>query len=109
MLRRKGWFYAQQVARKTVKVHRISRVRRSLVDDQRERMKRYYLSMGIRTGCFLGAVAVEGVWRWLLLGGAVLLPMVAVVLANASRENTSSGVSYLPQGELPAVPMDTGK
>lgn len=70
-------------------------------------MRRYYLSMAVRTGCFLGAVATEGVVRWVLFAGAAVLPWVAVVLANASRENTSQGAAYLSQASLPAVDRDT--
>jgi len=47
------------------------------------RQTRYIVSMLIRTACFVGAVAVEGVLRWVLVAGAVFLPYVAVVLANA--------------------------
>lgn len=40
--------------------------------------------MAIRTLCFIGAVAVgAGLLRWTLIGGAVFLPYLAVVLANA--------------------------
>lgn len=47
------------------------------------RQTRYVVSMLVRTGCFLGAVAADGVLRWVLVAGAVFLPYVAVVLANA--------------------------
>ena len=40
--------------------------------------------MAVRTACFVGAVAVGPGWlRWVLVAGAVLLPYVAVVFANA--------------------------
>jgi hypothetical protein len=48
------------------------------------RQRRYVISMSIRTLCFLGAVFVGPGWlRWVLVAGAVLLPYVAVVMANA--------------------------
>jgi hypothetical protein len=48
------------------------------------RQRRYVISMTIRTLCFVGAVAVGPGWlRWVLVAGAVLLPYVAVVLANS--------------------------
>ena len=41
--------------------------------------------MGLRTVCFVGAVVVgPGILRWVLVVGAVFLPYVAVVLANAA-------------------------
>jgi Flp pilus assembly protein TadB len=58
------------------------------------RQKRYVITMGIRTLCFL-AVAVLAMthvgpaWLpWIFVIGAVVLPYVAVVMANAS--NTKS-------------------
>lgn len=42
--------------------------------------------MGIRTTCFLLAIIFSGWPRWVLIAGAVLLPYVAVVVANAGRE-----------------------
>ncbi len=48
------------------------------------RQRRYVVSMAIRTACFVAAIAVgPGVLRWVLVGAAVLLPYVAVVMANA--------------------------
>ena len=65
----------------------------SLQDDQGERMRRYLISMGIRTGCFILAVVALAVLHWTLIGwilviAAVLLPYVAVVMANATRSRT---------------------
>jgi Flp pilus assembly protein TadB len=58
------------------------------------RQKRYVITMGVRTLCFL-AVAVLAMthfgpaWLpWIFVVGAVVLPYVAVVMANAS--NTKS-------------------
>lgn len=77
-------------------VYLISAVRRSLIDDQATRARRYFISMGLRTVCFATAAFVEGATRWLLVVLAVFLPWFAVVFANASRENSHSGASYLP-------------
>jgi Protein of unknown function (DUF3099) len=54
--------------------------------DQAMRTRRYFWSMGIRTACVIGAVIAPSPWRWLLVVGAVGLPYVAVVMANAGRE-----------------------
>jgi hypothetical protein len=49
------------------------------------RQKRYMISMGIRTLCFIAAVAVGPGWlRWVLVAGAFVLPYVAVVMANSA-------------------------
>ena len=45
--------------------------------------------MMIRTACFIGAILTPSPYRWFLLIGAVTLPYVAVVIANAGRENVT--------------------
>jgi len=62
----------------------------SLEDDQAQRMRRYLVSMGIRTACFILAVVALAVLHWTVVGwtlvaGAVVLPYIAVVMANAAR------------------------
>ena len=53
-------------------------------EDLRGRERRYVISMGIRTLCFLLALAFRTHWVvWVFLAGAVFLPYVAVVIANA--------------------------
>ena len=60
-------------------------------EDLRGRQKRYLISMSLRSMCFVGAViaGLAGVdWLWpILIAGALVLPYIAVVLANvqASR------------------------
>jgi hypothetical protein len=58
----------------------------SRVEDNRARERRYLMSMAIRTVCFIGAILASGWLRWALVAGAVLLPYVAVVMANAGRK-----------------------
>jgi hypothetical protein len=49
------------------------------------RQKRYLISMGIRTVCFLAAIMVGSGWlRWVLVAAALLLPYVAVIMANSA-------------------------
>ena len=48
--------------------------------------------MIIRTACFIGAVLTPSPYRWFLIAGAVLLPYIAVVIANAGRENVTGKV-----------------
>jgi hypothetical protein len=67
-------------------VFSISKVETGLTQDQSGRQRRYLISMGLRTACFVGGIAAEGVLRWTLIIGAVVLPYFAVVIANAGRE-----------------------
>ena len=63
---------------------RITTASASRDEDISRRQRRYVLSMGLRTACFIAAVLVGPGWlRWVLVAGAVLLPYVAVVMANA--------------------------
>ena len=68
-------------------VHRITSAAPALSDDQAGRQRRYLISMAIRTVCFLGAVFTQGALRWTLIVGALVLPYLAVVIANAGRES----------------------
>ena len=62
------------------------------------RQKRYVLTMGIRTLCVLAIACLAithvgpGWLPWLFIGGAVFLPYVAVVMANAT-DTKSDGFS----------------
>jgi len=71
---------------KQVEVHAITDAGVALSTDQAGRMKRYFASMMIRTACFILAVILPSPYRWMALVGAVTLPYIAVVVANAGRE-----------------------
>ena len=62
---------------------RITTASTSRHDEIAARQRRYVLSMSLRTVCFIGAVLTEGWIRWVLVAGAIVLPYVAVVMANA--------------------------
>ena len=57
--------------------------------EQRGRQRRYFLSMMLRTACFIATIFLPSPYRWIAMGGALLLPYIAVVLANAGRENST--------------------
>jgi len=66
--------------------------------DIRRRQTRYLLSMALRTICFVLAVVTTGPLRWSFVAGAVFLPYIAVVLANATDRRESVGpASYLAE------------
>lgn len=81
-------------------VFRITGARRGLADDIRGRQRRYVISMSVRTlSVVLSAVLwnVERHVAIVALALGILLPYVAVVIANGGRENASS----LPSTTLP--------
>lgn len=63
--------------------------------DQAARQKRYLISMMVRTLCFILTVILPSPFRWFALAGAVFLPYIAVVVANAGRETIGTGKSVL--------------
>ncbi|MEU1040809.1 DUF3099 domain-containing protein [Streptomyces sp. NPDC005551] len=74
-------------------VFRITGARQGLDEDVRGRQRRYVISMTVRTIAVVLAATLWNVERHvaivaLVLGG--LLPYVAVVIANAGRENAPS-------------------
>ncbi len=69
-------------------IHRITDAGVALSAEQAGRTRRYLWAMGIRTACVLGAVLAPSPWRWVLAVGAVGLPYIAVVMANAGRERS---------------------
>ena len=76
--------YSGHMASRDADSVRITTAPTSVADDIAQRQRRYLISMSLRTACVIGAVAVgPGLLRWLLIAGAILLPYVAVVLANA--------------------------
>ena len=83
---------------------RITTAAASRAEDIRARQKRYLMSMSLRTICFVGAIAASmaGVdWLWpFLIAGAIVLPYIAVVMANAAA-NLSDGFR-LREGDFTA-------
>jgi hypothetical protein len=76
-------------------VHTVTSAPSSTVDDQDQRVKRYLTMMGIRVLCFGLFFVTDGWIRWVAIVGAVVLPYIAVVTANAVRPRQS--------GEIQAV------
>ncbi|MFF2720767.1 DUF3099 domain-containing protein [Streptomyces sp. NPDC058011] len=90
-----------------VEVFRITGARQGLADDVRGRQRRYVISMSVRTVSVILAAVLWNVERHVAivaLALGVLLPYVAVVIANAGRENAPSLPStYLTAPMRPAV------
>ncbi|SMY10905.1 DUF3099 domain-containing protein [Brevibacterium jeotgali] len=84
----------------------VSDAQESADKDYEQRVRRYTISMIIRVVCLLLAFVVSGPLRWVMLGGAVVLPYIAVVIANSRNERLvhyeMTGVDGPPQPVLPA-------
>ena len=83
----------------TGEVHRITAVADPLADDIARRTRRYLVQMGVRVVCFLLVVVLWNrmpVWvAVILLVAAVVLPYVAVILANEGRERRDDAVEIV--------------
>ncbi|WP_431948656.1 DUF3099 domain-containing protein [Actinacidiphila sp. bgisy167] len=76
--------------RSGTEVFRITGTAAGLTEDVRRRQRRYIISMSIRTLSFILAVLLWQVstpLAWIALVLGLVLPYVAVVIANAGREN----------------------
>ncbi|MFC3576059.1 DUF3099 domain-containing protein [Streptomyces yaanensis] len=87
-------------------VFRITGARQGLADDVRGRQRRYVISMSVRTVSVILAATLWNVERPVAIVALVLgatLPYIAVVIANAGRENAPS----LPSSfiNVPTRPM----
>ncbi len=80
-------------------------------EDLDSRIVRYAWMMSLRIVCFVLAVLTPSPWRWMFLVGAVFLPYVAVVLANARRTTKlTSGEAFIPPARPELEPRsDTEK
>ncbi len=64
----------------------------------RERERRYVITMLFRALCFIAATLLfHGAARWFAIGIAIVLPWLAVVLANAPNKRASQHAAYEPK------------
>ncbi|WP_406057220.1 DUF3099 domain-containing protein [Streptomyces sp. NBC_01077] len=88
-------------------VFRITGARQGLADDVRGRQRRYIISMTVRTLSVIAAAVLWNVERHVAivaLALGILLPYIAVVIANAGRETAPSLPStFVPAPVRPAL------
>jgi len=93
-------------------VFRITGARSALSEDVRGRQRRYVISMSVRTVCFLLSIALWHVQIVLAVIALVLggvLPYIAVVIANAGRENaTDLPSTFVPPPAHPVLDRAPG-
>lgn len=81
-------------------VYRVTDARRPHSDDQHSRVVKYLVSMSIRMVCLILALVTPSPWLWFFVAGAVVLPYVAVVIANAGVEQRPKPFEGVP-GDAP--------
>ncbi|MDO5496074.1 MAG: DUF3099 domain-containing protein [bacterium] len=73
--------------KKGEEVYSITSARRALSEDLHDRNMRYIFSMAVRTVCFILMILTPSPWRWIFAVGAIVIPYIAVTVANAGRES----------------------
>ena len=72
-------------SRRAADAQSVTSAAESRTEDQARRLRRYLVTMGIRTACFVLLVVIDDWYRWIFAAGAVFLPFFAVVAANAVK------------------------
>jgi len=78
-------------------IQSITTAQSGLTADQSARQRRYFISMMIRTACFILTVLLPSPFRWIALVGALTLPYIAVIAANAGRETIKKDTIFNPK------------
>ena len=73
--------------------------------ERRTRMIRYTIAMSIRMVCFALAIVIQDWWRVIPLIAALVLPYIAVVIANNVSRTGSASVAR-PGGLVRQDPPD---
>jgi hypothetical protein len=82
----------------------ITNARSGTSKEMASRVRRYTITMAFRTACFISMIFVHGPFRWVLFAGAVVLPYIAVVVANqANQRNQGHDVTPGEPGAHPEL------
>ncbi len=76
----------------------------SPTEERHSRMVKYSIAMGIRTLCVVSLLFVQGWWIVVMVVAALVLPYLAVVLANVKSRPAAQAMSVAPYAALPAAP-----
>ncbi|HEU4543797.1 MAG TPA: DUF3099 domain-containing protein [Jiangellaceae bacterium] len=84
-------------------VQSVTTARPGRSDDISARQRRYLWMMGIRIICVPFALLVDGWARWVFIVGAVVLPYLAVVVANAVARPVPGALTPVTHDHRPAI------
>lgn len=74
----------------------ITALPRAFEEEQHSRVIKYSIAMGLRMVCFVLVFFVQGWWQLAAIVGALVLPYIAVVIANTA--SPSDGAPVLRPG-----------
>lgn len=87
-------------------VQSVTSARKPRSEDLAHRQRQYLIAMGIRVVCFLLLVVTPLGWlTWVWGLGAVVLPYVAVLLANAGGHGVHDGPTRPARRPAPSLPV----
>jgi hypothetical protein len=95
--------YTEGGAEGPSEVHSITSAAPGHSVDMHQRMVRYSLAMGIRMVCIIALFFLDGWFKLIAVAGAVFLPWIAVVIANAQTKGESFDselLDHVSYGEL---------
>ncbi len=97
--------YAGSTVKSSSKAQSATSIPRAPRDDESSRSTRYLITMGIRIACFVLMVVITpyGWYTWIFGAGAIFLPYIAVVMANAGSD-AKPVVAVKPERALEAAP-----
>ena len=78
----------------------------SPTEERHSRMLKYSIAMGIRTLCVVSLLFVQGWWIVVMVVAALVLPYLAVVVANVKSKPAAQAMSVPPYAALPAPRSD---
>ena len=93
----KDFQYDSWMRKSEQQIQSITSAQSGLTADQSARQRRYFISMMIRTACFILTVVLPSPFRWIALVGALTLPYIAVIAANAGRETIKKETIFNPK------------
>ena len=73
-------------------------------EERRSRMVKYSVAMGIRTLCVVSLLFVQGWWILVMVAAALVLPYLAVVIANTRSKGSAQAMAERPYAALPPAP-----
>ena len=73
-------------------------------DERRSRLIKYSVAMGIRTLCVVSLIFVQGWWIVVMVAAALVLPYLAVVVANTRSKPAAQAMTQAPYAALPPAP-----
>jgi hypothetical protein len=97
--------YAVDGADGAPEVHSITSAAPGHSVDMHQRMVRYAVAMGIRVVCIVALFFLDGWFKLIAIAGAVFLPWVAVVIANAQTKGDDYDtelMDHVAYGEIDA-------